>query len=193
MNDSSNNAVTLCGELTYTGESYEDFGERFYFGTLTAKRLSGTTDTINLVVPECIRTLDSASGGRRLVTGSLRSRNVVEGERLHVLLSVFVSDVSAGGGWTKDKNEIELTGNLCKLSALRVTPSGRQIADLLLAVPRNCGRSDYIPAIAWGRNARFAQSFPIGSKIRAVGRIQSRTYSKRRDDGSVETLTAYEV
>ncbi len=140
-----------------------------------------------------------------LVKGQFRSYNSYESEKNRLILTVFAKDVriiseeeqsEEENEMTKKDvvtNEVVLVGYICKKPIYRQTPFGREIADILLAVNRAYNKSDYIPCIAWGRNARFCQNLEVGSQIKLVGRVQSRTYEKKHDDGSVETRVAYEV
>ena len=140
-----------------------------------------------------------------LVKGQFRSYNSYENEKNRLILTVFAKDVriiseeeqsEEENEMTKKDvvtNEVVLIGYICKKPIYRQTPFGREIADILLAVNRAYNKSDYIPCIAWGRNARFCQNLEVGSQIKLIGRVQSRTYEKKHDDGSVETRVAYEV
>ena len=140
-----------------------------------------------------------------LVKGQFRSYNSYESEKNRLILTVFAKDVKViseeeqseeENEMTKKDvvtNEVVLIGYICKKPIYRQTPFGREIADILLAVNRAYNKSDYIPCIAWGRNARFCQNLEVGSQIKLVGRVQSRTYEKKHEDGSVETRVAYEV
>ena len=202
-----NNYLTLVGKVT--GEkkfSHEIYGERFYIFNLEIPRLSGVADNIPITISERLITEDTLNEGQKLlVKGQFRSYNSYESEKNRLILTVFAKDVKViseeeqseeENEMTKKDvvtNEVVLIGYICKKPIYRQTPFGREIADILLAVNRAYNKSDYIPCIAWGRNARFCQNLEVGSQIKLVGRVQSRTYEKKHEDGSVETRVAYEV
>ena len=202
-----NNYLTLVGKVT--GEkkfSHEIYGERFYIFNLEIPRLSGVVDIIPITISERLINDDTLNQGQKLlVKGQFRSYNSYESEKNRLILTVFAKDVriiseeeqsEEENEMTKKDvvtNEVVLVGYICKKPIYRQTPFGREIADILLAVNRAYNKSDYIPCIAWGRNARFCQNLEVGSQIKLVGRVQSRTYEKKHDDGSVETRVAYEV
>lgn len=192
-----NNQVTLMGEIV--GEfvySHEIYGEGFYMVELQVNRLSDSADCIPLMVSE--RLLDVTQdyrGSKIAVIGQFRSYNRHEEKRNKLVLSVFAREIEfieeLGEG--SKTNQIFLDGFICKEPIYRKTPLGREIADLLLAVNRPYGKSDYIPCICWGRNARFASSFEVGSRCCVWGRIQSREYMKKVSEEDVEKRVAYEV
>ena len=199
-----NNYLTLVGKVT--GEkkfSHEIYGERFYIFNLEIPRLSGNEDIIPITVSERLigeNTLNE--GNKLLVKGQFRSYNSYENGKNRLILTVFAKDVlevkdeeEENEMAKKDEitNEVVLIGFICKKPIYRQTPFGREISDLLLAVNRAYNKSDYIPCIAWGRNARFCQNLEVGAQVKVVGRVQSRTYEKKHEDGSVETRVAYEV
>ncbi len=202
-----NNYLTLVGKVT--GEkkfSHEIYGERFYIFNLAIPRLSGVADIIPITISERLITEDTLNEGQKLlVKGQFRSYNSYESEKNRLILTVFAKDVRVISEEEQNEeeneiarkevitNEVVLVGYICKKPIYRQTPFGREIADILLAVNRAYNKSDYIPCIAWGRNARFCQNLEVGSQIKLVGRVQSRTYEKKHDDGSVETRVAYEV
>ena len=201
-----NNYLTLVGKVT--GEkkfSHEIYGERFYVFNLTIPRLSGISDIIPITISERLFEDGMLEEGKKLlVKGQFRSYNSYEGERNRLILTVFAKDVKVleeNEEETENEfakkdvvtNEVVLTGYICKKPIYRQTPFGREIADILLAVNRAYNKSDYIPCIAWGRNARFCQNLAVGSQIKLVGRVQSRTYEKKYEDGIVEERVAYEV
>ena len=202
-----NNYLTLVGKVT--GEkkfSHEIYGERFYIFNLEIPRLSGVADIIPITISERLINEDTLVEGQKLlVKGQFRSYNSYESEKNRLILTVFAKDVKViseeeqseeENEMTKKDvvtNEVVLIGYICKKPIYRQTPFGREIADILLAVNRAYNKSDYIPCIAWGRNARFCQNLEVGSQIKLVGRVQSRTYEKKHEDGSVETRVAYEV
>ncbi len=201
-----NNYLTLVGKVT--GEksfSHEIYGESFYVFNLEIPRLSGNADMIPITVSERLITDEMLSQGKKLlVKGQFRSYNSYENEKNRLILTVFAKDVIEieekeeeieNEMVKKDMitNEVVLVGYICKKPIYRQTPFGREIADILLAVNRAYNKSDYIPTIAWGRNARFCQNLEVGSKVKIVGRVQSRMYEKKHEDGTVENRVAYEV
>ena len=192
-----NNQVSMMGEIVSEFRySHEVFGEGFYMVDVLVRRLSTSKDRIPLMISE--RLLDVTqdyTGEFIMASGQFRSYNRHEEQKNRLILSVFVREVSfideePDGAKT---NTILLDGYICKLPVYRKTPLGREIADLLLAVNRPYGKSDYIPCICWGRNARFAASFEVGEHVQVLGRIQSREYVKRLSETESEKRTAYEV
>lgn len=200
-----NNYLTLVGKVT--GEkkfSHEIYGERFYVFNLEIERLSGNADIIPITVSERLATDEMLAQGKNLlVKGQFRSYNSYDNEKNRLILTVFAKDVveleennEEENEMTKKDmitNEVVLIGYICKKPIYRKTPFGREIADILLAVNRAYNKSDYIPTIAWGRNARFCQNLEVGTKVKVVGRVQSRMYEKKYEDGTVENRVAYEV
>ena len=198
------NYLTLVGKVTGEKEfSHEIYGERFYIFKLSIARLSGNADIIPITVSERLINDDMLKEGNKLlVKGQFRSYNSYENEKNKLILTVFAKDIVELKDEEEDSefvkkdgvtNEVVLIGYICKKPIYRQTPFGREIADLLLAVNRAYNKSDYIPSIAWGRNARFSQTLEVGTKVKVVGRVQSREYEKKYDDGRVETKIAYEV
>jgi hypothetical protein len=192
-----NNKVTVIGEVvsefTY---SHEVYGEGFYLTDLKVNRLSAQADIIPLLISERLMDVTKDYTGMTLeAIGQFRSYNRHEGVKNRLVLSVFVREVNFLESFTDytKTNQIFLDGYICKLPVYRKTPLGREIADLLVAVNRPYGKSDYIPCIAWGRNARFASSFDIGNRIEIWGRVQSREYTKKIDEEISEKRIAYEV
>ena len=201
-----NNYLTLVGKVT--GEkkfSHEIYGERFYIFNLSIPRLSGNSDIIPITISERLIKEDTLQEGNKLlIKGQFRSYNSYENEKNRLILTVFAKDIMEVEESEEEEendivrkdittNEVILVGYICKKPIYRQTPFGREIADLLLAVNRAYNKSDYIPCIAWGRNARFCQNLEVGTQVKVVGRVQSRTYEKKHEDGSVETRVAYEV
>ena len=200
-----NNYLTLVGKVT--GEkkfSHEIYGERFYIFNLSIPRLSGNSDIIPITVSERLIKEDTLQEGNKLlIKGQFRSYNSYENEKNRLILTVFAKDIMEVEENEEEENdivrkdivtnEVVLVGYICKKPIYRQTPFGREIADLLLAVNRAYNKSDYIPCIAWGRNARFCQNLEVGTQVKVVGRVQSRAYEKKYEDGSVETRVAYEV
>ena len=206
-----NNYLTLVGKVTSEKQfSHEIYGERFYSFDLMIPRLSGNADIIPVTISERLITDDIlAIGTKILVKGQFRSYNSYENEKNKLILTVFVKDIEkidekdesieeseeANEFVKKDMitNEVVLIGYICKKPIYRQTPFGREIADILLAVNRSYNKSDYIPSIAWGRNARFCQNLEVGTEVKIVGRIQSRNYEKKLEDGTILKKVAYEV
>ncbi len=192
-----NNQVTIMGKVaTEFSFSHEVFGEGFYMVEVEVKRLSNSEDRIPLMISErLIDVTQDYTGEYIMVHGQFRSYNRHEEQKNRLVLSVFVREISfmeeePDGPKT---NSIWLDGYICKEPIYRKTPLGREIADLLLAVNRPYGKSDYIPCICWGRNARYASGFEVGEHVQLLGRIQSREYVKRISDTETEKRVAYEV
>jgi single-stranded DNA-binding protein len=182
--------------------SHEIYGEKFYIFDLAVPRLSGNADIIPITVSERLLSINELKIDSKItVEGQFRSYNSYENEKNRLVLTVFAKDIKfiedqdAEIEVSKDvvSNEVTLNGYICKKPIYRQTPFGREISDLLLAVNRAYNKSDYIPCIAWGRNARFCENIPVGTEVKIVGRVQSRTYEKKYEDGRVETKVAYEV
>ena len=184
-----NNEVLLCGaplgEALY---SHSARTEDFYTLPLAVRRLSGNTDTINLTLRASL--LGALCGERLSVRGELRSFNSRRGDWPRLVITVFVRELSAAP--ERDDNLVRLRGALCRPPLLRRTPMGRDICDMILAVNRPYGRSDYLPCICWGRLAREAARWESGTQLALEGRIQSRRYRKLAEEALVER-TAYEV
>ncbi len=171
--------------------SHVSRGETFYTFSLEVRRLSGAADTINVIArKELLETIDAAEPEKLCVTGELRSFNNKSGEGAKLVITVFAKELYPCSG--EDVNLIRLSGTLCKPPNLRVTPMGRDICDLMLAVNRKYGRSDYLPCIAWGLKAREASYWDTGTTVSLEGRIQSRSYIKLIGGEPVEK-TAFEV
>lgn len=194
-----NNQVTLSGEIVSNFEfSHEVYGEGFYTAQLASMRESGTKDIIQIMASERLVGVKSDWIGQFVkISGQFRSYNRHEEKKNRLILSVFAREFEVweddGTTIPTDKNSVFLDGYICKQPIYRKTPLGREIADILLAVNRPYGKSDYIPCIAWGRNARFAESLEIGTRLKVFGRIQSREYQKKISDDEYETRTAYEI
>lgn len=190
-NESSTNSVFLQGRVgssvTY---SHDLYGERFYEFKLNVPRLSEHLDIIPITVAEnSVGTLKE--GDYIALSGQFRSFNRPDGERSRLILSVFAREILSPQQ-DVNPNTAELIGYICKPPIYRTTPFNREICDVLLAVNRAYAKSDYIPCIAWGKNARLIKNAPVGQKLDVSGRIQSRQYTKRLDDGNTEVRTAYE-
>lgn len=198
-NYSDNNHLVLIGKVTSEKSySHEIYGEKFYVFNLEVVRLSSTVDIIPITVSERLLTgFDLDIGKKVKVEGQFRSYNNYEQERNRLILTVFAKEIVEVEDSEEDEeeltNEVVLVGYICKKPIYRQTPFGREIADVLLAVNRAYNKSDYIPSIAWGRNARFCQNMEVGTEVKVSGRVQSRNYEKKHEDGSVENRVAYEV
>ena len=192
-----NNQVTIIGEVASQFEfSHEVFGEGFYMVEILVRRLSNSQDVIPVMISERLIDVTQDYRGEYVeVYGQFRSYNRHDEQKNRLILSVFAREIAfideePDGSQT---NMIYLDGYICKLPIYRKTPLGREIADLLLAVNRPYGKSDYIPCICWGRNARFASGFEVGEHVQVCGRIQSREYIKRVTENETQKRIAYEV
>ncbi|MBQ8639579.1 MAG: single-stranded DNA-binding protein [Lachnospiraceae bacterium] len=192
-----NNKVSVIGVIVSQFQfSHEVYGEGFYLVDLSVNRLSDQSDVIPLMISERLIDVKQDYRGRTMeALGQFRSYNRHEGTRNRLVLSVFVREFQFMEEFTDytKTNQIFLDGFVCKEPVYRKTPLGREIADMLLAVNRPYGKSDYIPCICWGRNARYASTFEIGTRIRVFGRIQSREYMKKISEEESEKRIAYEV
>ena len=202
-NYSENNQLVLVGKVTSEKRfSHEIYGEKFYIFDLSVPRLSGNADNIPITISErLLIDEDLAIGKNIIIEGQFRSYNSFENERNRLVLTVFAKEIKFAENQEEEfkptkentSNEVILDGFICKKPIYRKTPFGREIADVLLAVNRAYNKSDYIPCIAWGRNARFCENIPVGTEVRIVGRVQSRQYEKKYEDGTSEMKIAYEV
>ncbi len=192
-----NNQAVIMGEIVSDFVfSHEIFGEGFYMVDVNVPRLSESSDIIPLMVSERLLNVeDDYKGLNIMVQGQFRSYNRHEERRNRLVLSVFAREIEFVDETPESSktNQIYLDGYICKEPIYRKTPLGREIADLLLAVNRPYGKSDYIPCICWGRNARFASNFTVGTRCEIWGRIQSREYMKRLSEEDAEKRIAYEV
>lgn len=192
--EENGNVIHLQGRVNQNLQfGHELFGEQFYVTTVSVPRLSGAEDYLPITLSERLLLDMPVSVGTMLaLEGQLRSYNkVVEGAG-RLLITAFAQKILQGAE-DENPNQVQLVGALCKAPSYRTTPFGREIADLMLAVNRSYGKSDYIPCITWGRTARFAANLKIGDKVQLVGRFQSRTYQKQMPDGTVTNKVAYEV
>lgn len=192
-----NNMVTISGKVVSNVEfSHEVYGEGFYYFMLDVSRLSDSSDRIPVTISERLASKDKLEIGTIIeVEGQFRSYNSYNNQGNRLLLTVFARDITFLDDEKKIKNpnQIYLNGYVCKKPIYRTTPFGREITDILLAVNRPYNKSDYIPCIAWGRNARFSENRSVGDNIKVWGRIQSRTYQKKLESGDILTKVAYEV
>lgn len=192
-----NNQVSIMGQIVSQFTfSHQVFGEGFYLVDIMVKRLSDSEDIIPVMVSErLIDVTQDYEGEYLMVSGQFRSYNRHEEKKNRLVLSVFAREISfvEEEDNSVKSNQIYLDGYICKPPVYRKTPLGREIADLLIAVNRPYGKSDYIPCICWGRNARYASAFVVGGHVLIWGRIQSREYMKRVSDTEMEKRVAYEV
>lgn len=183
----------ICSELELSHKSY---GEGFYTLFIKVKRLSGYDDIIPVILSERLLADIALEEKTKIqVTGQLRTHNKVEGIKNRLIITVFAREIIVieDDEMIKNPNKIYLEGYVCKKPIYRLTPLGREISDIMLAVNRAYNKSDYIPCIAWGRNAKYSQGLDVGAHIRIWGRIQSREYKKKLGCEKVETKTAFEV
>lgn len=189
------NIAHVCGVVT--GElklNHKTYGEAFYTFEVGITRNSGYEDRIKVMASERIlRILPVAVGMYVDIEGQVRTYNEDVGGRNRLNIVIFARDLAETEADAFPVNDIYLEGYLCKKPLSRTSPLGRKICDLMLAVNRMYNKSDYIPCIAWGRNAVYSASFAVGDKIAIRGRLQSRQYRKKQEDGGVMTKTAYEV
>ena len=200
---SENNHIILVGKVTSDKKfSHEIYGEKFYIFDLSVPRLSGNSDIIPITISERLMVNgDLPIGTKITVEGQFRSYNSDGEGKNKLVLTVFAKNVTLLEDQESEvearkdflSNEVTLIGYICKKPVYRQTPFGREIADILLAVNRAYSKSDYIPCIAWGRTARFCENMEIGTEVKIVGRVQSRQYEKKHEDGTVESKVAYEV
>lgn len=190
----NNNIVSLSGEIVNDPKySHEMFNEGFYEFNLKVMRLSDAFDIIPVTVSErLLQEYDLKKGKMMSGKGQFRSFNKMEDEKSRLMLTMFIREIEPYDP-NKNPNQIDIVGYVCKDPVFRTTPFKREICDVLLAVNRNYNKSDYLPCIAWGRNARFVKNLNVGDKIVASGRIQSREYEKKLENGEVQKRTAYEV
>ena len=198
-----NNHMTLMGKVTSEKRfSHEIYGEKFYVFDISVPRLSGSSDIIPVTISERLLIGDDIKvDSKVIIDGQFRSYNSYENEKSRLVLTVFAKDIKLTENQEEEvkagkdiiSNEVTLTGYICKKPIYRKTPFGREIADVLLAVNRAYNKSDYIPCIAWGRNARFCENMQVGTELKIIGRVQSRAYEKKHEDGTIENRMAYEV
>ena len=192
--ENPNNRIVAVGRVDGELElSHEVMNEPFYTGTLLVKRLSGAVDRLPITIPGKLMGLMPSEADRQLMmTGQVRSYNKVVDGAGRLMVTLFVQSVAASPD-NDTLNKVSLTGALCKPPIYRSTPFGREICDMMLAVNRAFGKSDYIPCIAWGRNAQYASRFGVGDRLRLTGRLQSREYQKLLESGEYLSRNAYEV
>ncbi len=189
------NIVYLRGEIDSNMEfSHEIFGEKFFNTKIKINRLSESYDTLPLTISErLLQEIDMDNNNKVNVVGQLRSYNKNIDNKNRLVLTVFVREINESEDENKDPNSIFLDGYICKEPVYRKTPLGREITDLLIAINRPYNKSDYIPSIVWGRNAKFAKTLKVGDRIQMWGRVQSREYEKKLENGQSIKKVAYEV
>ena len=198
-----NNHIILVGKVTSEKRfSHEIYGEKFYIFDLSVPRLSGNADIIPITISERLMVNEELPVNTKItVEGQFRSYNSYTEGKNKLILTVFAKNVTLLEDQENEvearkdfiSNEVTLIGYICKKPVYRQTPFGREIADILLAVNRAYSKSDYIPCIAWGRTARFCENMEVGTEVKIVGRVQSRQYEKKYEDGRIENKVAYEV
>mgnify|MGYP001853438228 FL=1 len=195
-NYSDNNSILIGGVVVSEPEfSHEVFEEKFYSFNLETKRLSDYNDVLPVIISERLIDIESIKNGLLVkIKGQFRSYNKLVDNKSKLVLSIFAKEIEV----VEDEsvitlNEANFIGYICKNPIYRKTPLGREIADVLVAVNRSYKKSDYIPCILWGRNAKFCETLSVGSRVKLTGRIQSRKYEKKLEDGTVLSKVAYEV
>lgn len=194
------NKVRLVGKMIREMEfDHEIYGEKFYNFIIEVPRLSSSVDNLEVTISErLLFNMDLNVEDYVIIEGQLRSYNRLVNEKNKLILTVFARDLIIPeedelGEFLRNPNEIYLDGYICKKPIYRTTPFGREISDILIAINRPYNKSDYIPCIAWGRNARFCEKLIVGDRVKVWGRIQSREYQKKLEEDKIENRTAYEV
>lgn len=189
------NTIHLKGRIAQQLQfDHELFDEQFYTTTLCVPRTSGAEDFLPVTISERLLIGQTLAVGSELcVEGQLRTHNKIQEGSSRLVITAFAQQILNCEEDRENANQVRLTGTLCKLPVFRTTPFGREIADLMIAVNRAYGKSDYLPCIAWGRTARFAASLKPGDRVWLAGRFQSRVYQKQLPDGTAQNKTAYEV
>lgn len=186
------NEITISGRVADLKFSHESHGERMFLATVEAERQSGTIDKVPVMIPERVTNEKVSCGEWIRAVGEIRTFNFHDGSKMRLFVYVFARTIEFLDE-PENENKAEMDGYICKSPLYRKTPLGREITDILLAVNRQYGKSDYIPCLCWGRNARYATGLNVGDVVKIVGRFQSRDYRKRFENGDVEMRTAYEV
>ena len=191
-NNNQNNKIEISGIVSSESRfSHKIYGEGFYNFDISVERLSGSADIIPVTISERLFNKDELTVGKEIkIDGQIRSYNSSSESRNRLVISVFAREIYYGEG--NNENAVQLNGFICRKPVYRTTPMGREIADILIAVNKAYNKSDYIPCIIWGRNARYAGKLEVGDNIKITGRIQSRKYQKKTENGA-EERTAYEI
>ena len=192
--DNKNNNATVTGLLSELVEDHAVLGERFYVGQIKCARLSGNEDLIPVTIPERLLGTKQAEEilGPITVRGQIRSYNKVINGISRLFLTLFAQDFKTPEAGAP-QNHVVIEGVVCRTPNFRVTPFGREICDLMIVVPRQYNKGDYVPSIVWGRNGRWASTLKTGDRVAVTGRFQSREYEKLLDNGETEKRTAYEI
>lgn len=190
-----NNSVIIGGEIVEGIEfSHEIYDEKFYKFSILTKRLSEYEDVLPVIVSERLINLDEIQVGKIVrIEGQFRSYNMQTETKNKLVLSIFVKEIEFAESDVMTLNDANFVGYICKAPIYRKTPLGREIADVLIAVNRTYKKSDYIPCILWGRNAKFCENIEVGTLVKVNGRIQSRAYEKKLENGEILKKVAYEV
>lgn len=195
-----NNKIELCGVIASAPElNHKTYGENFYGFRLSCSRKSTEKDMLPIIVSDRLVEIKDLQLGKKIsVKGQVRTFNKhISDDKRKLLIMVFARDVreieEESESAPEFNNNVKLSGYICKSPVYRVTPKGREIADVLIAVNRAYGKADYIPCITWGRNARYTGNLDVGTRVDVEGRLQSREYTKKLDDGTEEIRTAYEI
>lgn len=195
-----NNKIELCGVIASVPElNHKTYGENFYGFRLSCSRKSTEKDMLPIIVSDRLVEIKDLQVGKKIsVKGQVRTFNKhISDDKRKLLIMVFARDVreveEESESAPEFNNNVKLSGYICKPPVYRATPKGREIADVLIAVNRTYGKSDYIPCITWGRNARYTGNLDVGTRVDVEGRLQSREYTKKLDDGTEEIRTAYEI
>ncbi|MDD2627644.1 MAG: single-stranded DNA-binding protein [Clostridia bacterium] len=196
--DVKNNVIKVGGKVASLPEFNHDvYGEKFYRFYLETDRLSGTKDELPVIVSERLANLQELKIGKTIyIEGEYRSYNqLAQNNKSRLVLFVFAKEIEQleVDESVKNINELTAIGTICKQPIYRKTPMGREITDLFIAINRSYNKSDYVPCIVWGRNAKYCEKLEIGMTLKIEGRIQSRGYEKKYDDGQIENRVAYEV
>ncbi|MBR1443496.1 MAG: single-stranded DNA-binding protein [Firmicutes bacterium] len=195
MDMRENNSASISGKIVSELEfGHEVYGEGFYKFFIEVPRLSDTVDILPITISERLIDRELFTVGSLVdISGQLRSYNNFSENKNRLILTIFTREIKLSDNSMNNPNIIELDGFICKKPVYRTTPFGREITDMLVAVNRSYNKSDYIPCIAWGRNARFAGTLEVGDNIKITGRMQSRNYQKKTETGEITERVAYEV
>ncbi|MFA5527807.1 MAG: single-stranded DNA-binding protein [Peptostreptococcales bacterium] len=197
MDENIINSCTVSGKVCSDLKmSHKSYGEGFYTFDIEIRRLSGYMDIIPVTLSErLILNMQIEKGDEVEIIGQLRTYNKMENGKNRLIISVFAREIYRveDEAASKNPNKVFLEGYICKEPIYRLTPLGREICDIMLAVNRAYNKSDYIPCISWGRNAKYSKILDIGAHVRIIGRIQSRVYKKKYDEDNIENKVAYEV